>query len=97
VEDVYRRPATSVSEGGEDEYLQLEFDESQSRLFAVSWTRVRCDGLSEGGDDLGTALTPDGVPLQPGDFPHGRLLFRPHQDCWRLVADERFDRQPGDR
>jgi hypothetical protein len=97
VEDVYWRPASSVSEAGGDEYLQLEFDESQSRVFAVSWTRVRYDGRSEGGDDLGTALTPDGIPLQPGGFPDGRLLFRPHQDCWRLVADERFDRRPGDR
>lgn len=97
VEDVYWRPARSVFEAGEDEYLQLEFDESQSGVFAVSWTRVRYDGRSEGGDDLGAALTPDGVPFQPGGLPDGRLVFRPHQDCWLLVADERFGRRPRDR
>lgn len=97
VEDVYWRPAKSVSEASEDEYLQLEFDEGQSEVFAVSWTRVRYDGRTEGGDDLGEALAPYGLPLQAGRLPDGRLVFRPYQDCWRLVADERFGRRPRDR
>lgn len=97
VEDIYWRPAASVAEAGEDEYLQLEFDESQGEVFAVSWTRVRYNGKIEGGDDLGEALTPDGLPLQTGRLPEGKLVFRPFRDCWRLVADERFDRRPNDR
>jgi hypothetical protein len=94
VEDVYWRPAASVTEASEDEYLLLEFDESQGEVFAVSWTRVRYDGQTEGGDDLGDALLPDGTPLQMVSLPDGKLVFRPFEDCWRLVADERFDRLP---
>lgn len=97
VEDVYWRPAASVTEAGEDEYLLLEFDESQGEVFAVSWTRVRYDGQTEGGDDLGNALLPDGTPLQMVSLPDGKLVFRPFEDCWRLVADERFDRLPDNR
>lgn len=97
VEDVYWRPAASVTEASEDEYLLLEFDESQGEVFAVSWTRVRYDGGTDGGDDLGNALLPDGTPHQIVSLPDGKLVFRPFEDCWQLVADERFDRQPDNR
>lgn len=92
MEDFYRRPSAAVREAGEDEYVELAFNQSQSEAFAVSWTRVRYDGHTEGGDDLGRALTPDGRPLPEGYPADGTLRFTPHDGCWRLVADERYER-----
>lgn len=92
MEDFYRKPSAAVSDAGADEYVELAFNQSQGDVFAVSWTRVRYDGQTEGGDDLGRALTLNGDPLPAGYAADGTLIFAPHEGCWRLVADERFDR-----
>ncbi|MGV7123004.1 MULTISPECIES: hypothetical protein [unclassified Sphingopyxis] len=92
--DYYYKPAKPKVAGDEDEYLDLQFNESQSEQFAVEWARVHYDGKSEGGDDLGNIIGPDGEPLPPGTHPDadGQLLFWPTKDCWQLEADTRWRR-----
>lgn len=89
--DYYYKPAKPKVVGDESEYLDLEFNESQSEQFSVEWARVHYDGKSEGGDDLGNIIGPDGKPLPPGTHPDadGQLLFWPTKDCWQLEADTR--------
>ena len=74
--------------------IPFQFNESQSEQFAVEWARVHYDGKSEGGDDLGNIIGPDGEPLPPGTHPDadGQLLFWPTKDCWQLEADTRWRR-----
>lgn len=92
MEDVYRRPSAALQDVGDEEYIMLEFNQSQGEVVAVSWTRVRFDGQSEGGDDLGRPLTRDGRPLPAGYPADGTLVLTPTEDCWRFAADDRFAR-----
>jgi len=92
--DYYYKPAKPKMAGDEDEYLDLQFNESQNEVFSVEWARVHYDGKSEGGDDLGNIIGPDGKPLPPGTHPDadGQLLFEPTRDCWQLQSDMRWRR-----
>ena len=87
--DYYYKPVAPVRAGDEDEYIQLEFNQSQYNQISVEWTRVHFVGTSEGGDDLGQAMTLAGQPYDPLRYTDGQLLFEPTQDCWELVADLR--------
>lgn len=89
--DYYYKPAKPKIAGDEDEYLDLQFNEGQTEVFSVEWARVHYDGKSEGGDDLGNIIGPDGKPLLPGTHPDadGQLLFEPTKDCWQLQSDIR--------
>jgi len=83
--DYYFKAAAS------EEYVELEINQSQSNQIAADWTRVRYDGKSEGGDDLGKAFTLDGKPYQVGSSrTDGQLLFEPTASCWQLTGDIRF-------
>jgi len=92
--DYYWKPAHPKISGDEDEYVDLQFNESQSEIFSVEWARVHYDGKSDGGDDLGNIIGADGKPLPPGAHPNadGQLLFEPTKDCWRLQSDTRWRR-----
>jgi hypothetical protein len=87
MEDHYRRPARP---SGPDEYIEVVMNQSSSNRISVEWTRVRYTGTSDGGDDLGTPVMPDGRPYDPERQADGQLLFAPTADCWELVADIRF-------
>ncbi|MCH2236577.1 MAG: hypothetical protein MK060_01700 [Blastomonas sp.] len=93
--DFYYKPTKHLKAGDEDEYLDIQFNQSQSGDFSVDWARVHYDGQSDGGDDLGNIVGPDGKPLPPGmhPFADGQLLFRPVGDCWKLREDIRWWRQ----
>lgn len=90
--DFYYKPAKPRAPGDEDEYLDIQFNQSQSDDFSVDWARVHYDGQSEGGDDLGNIIGPEGKPLPPGTHPDsdGQLLFRPIGNCWQLQEDIRW-------
>ncbi|MBD3728366.1 MAG: hypothetical protein IE933_01540 [Sphingomonadales bacterium] len=92
--DYYYKPAKPLKAGDEEEYLDLQFNQSQSDDFSVEWARVHYDGQSSGGDDLGNIIGADGRPLAPGEHPDadGQLLFRPVGNCWRLEEDIRWRR-----
>lgn len=92
--DYYYKPTAPLRAGDEDEYLDIQFNQSQNDDFAVDWARVHYDGQSQGGDDLGNILGPDGRPLPAGTHPDadGQLLFRPVGDCWQLSEDIRWRR-----
>ncbi len=61
------------------EPVKLDFNQSQSEVYRVDWQRVRYDGETEGGDDLGNIVETIGQP--------GYLLFRPTATCWELTDD----------
>ena len=92
--DYYYKPSKPLKTGDEDEYLDLQFNQSQSDDFSVEWARVHYNGQSDGGDDLGNIIGPDGMPLPPGEHPDadGQLLFRPVGNCWQLQEDLRWRR-----
>ncbi len=89
--DYYFKTTAQASRTGEDEYVMLETNVSQSNQLSVEWTRVRFDGETEGGDDLGNATLLNGRPyVEGGSDIDGQLLFEPTDDCWQLVADIRI-------
>lgn len=90
--DYYRKPTVPARPGADDEYVVLEINQSQSDQLSVEWTRVRYDGKSEGGDDLGNALNIDGTPYLAGGRVDGQLLFEAVEGCWNLVSDLRYER-----
>lgn len=92
--DYYYKPAEPKVAGDEDEYLDLQFNESQTEFFSVEWARVHYDGKSDGGDDLGNIIGADGQSLPPGTHPDadGQLLFEPTRDCWQLQSDIQWRR-----
>ncbi|MFA5120741.1 hypothetical protein [Zavarzinia sp.] len=89
--DEYYKPAKASTEG--DDYVLLEFNQSQSDQISIEWTRVRFVGPSQGGDDLGTPVTLDGRPYDPMVRTDGQLLLEPTADCWTLIADSRLQGQ----
>lgn len=97
--DYYRKPVRPVRTGDDDEYVKVEFNQSQSNQISVEWTRVHYDGKSDGGDDLGNAFDLDGRPYDPLRRTDGQLLFDPTDDCWQLVTDIRHEhpRAPANR
>lgn len=90
--DYYYKPVTPAFAGDEDEYLDIQFNQSQTGDFSVDWARVHFDGQSEGGDNLGNPLGADGKPLARGAHPdpEGQLLFQAVGSCWKFVSDVRF-------
>lgn len=92
--DYYFKPAEPLAAGDDGEYLDVQFNQSQSDDFAVDWARVHYDGQSQGGDDLGNMIGADGKILPPGSHPDsdGQLLFRPTADCWQLSEDIRWQK-----
>lgn len=86
------KTAQPLRPGDDDEYVKLEINQSQSNQISVEWTRVRYDGLSDGGDDRGAAFDLDGRPYDPARRTDGQLLFEPTDTCWALVADIRQSR-----
>ena len=63
----------------EYEHLKMEFNQSQSDIWRIDWQRVRYDGKTSGGDDLGNEIGTYGEP--------GYLLFNPTSACWELTYD----------
>lgn len=61
------------------EHLKLQWNQSQTNIWRIDWQRVRYDGKSEGGDDLGNVIETYGQP--------GYLLFTPTETCWNLTQD----------
>jgi hypothetical protein len=88
--DYYRRPVRPSPTGQDDEYVEVEFNRSQSNHLSVDWTIVRYVGQSDGGDDLGQPVDLKGNPYDPVGRKSGQLLFNHKGDCWQLVADHRF-------
>jgi hypothetical protein len=87
--DHYRKSAQPIS-ADQDEHVVIELNQSQSEAFAVEWTRVTYDGLSAGGDDMGTAYRLDGERYMPGNANiDGQLLFVATGDCWQFSTDTR--------
>lgn len=91
--DFYWKSTVPARPGDKDEYVMMEFDQSQSNQISVDWTRVHYRGRSAGGDDLGTPFDLDGKPYRPGRRVDGQLLLYPTNDCWELVADIRYRRR----
>lgn len=91
--DFYWKATVPAKPGDKDEYVVMEFNQSQSNQISVDWTRVHYRGQSAGGDDLGTPFDLDGKPYRPGRRVDGRLLLYPTKDCWELVADIRYRRR----
>lgn len=90
--DYYYKPVTPARAGDEDEYLDLQFNQSQSNDFSVEWSRVHYDGQSDGGDDLGNPIDASGkpIPRSVNPDPEGQLLFHTTNACWELREDIRF-------
>lgn len=88
------KPVRPVVAGDDGEYLDIQFNQSQSQVYAVDWARVHYDGQSQGGDDHGRMLDRDGQFLPPDTHPaaDGQLLFEPVAGCWKLVSDMRWRR-----
>ncbi len=93
--DYYYKPVKPARAGDEDEYLDLQFNQSQNNDVSVEWSRVHYDGQSDGGDDLGNPLDANGKPIPKGAHqdPEGQLLFHPAADCWELSEDIRWARK----
>lgn len=93
--DYYYKPTKPARAGDEDEYLDLQFNQSQNNDVSVEWSRVHYDGQSDGGDDLGNPLDAGGKPIPKGSHqdPEGQLLFHPTADCWELSEDIRWERK----
>jgi hypothetical protein len=91
--DYYRKPAVPLRKGDREEYVEVQFNQSQSGHFSADWTRVHYFGESEGGDDLGKPVDLDGNPYDPVRRTDGQLLFNSVGDCWQLVADIRIAHQ----
>jgi hypothetical protein len=89
--DYYRKPVKPVK-AGDDEYVELVFNQSQDNRIVIEWARVTYQGPGEGGDDLGQPVDLDGEAYDAAGFKDGQLLFYPTQDCWQLVADTRYQR-----
>lgn len=94
MEDYYYRPAKPARAGDTGEYLDLQFNQSQSNVISVEWSRIHYDGRSEGGDDLGSPIDANGRVIPPGDHQvaEGQLLFAPTADCWEFIEDVRWKR-----
>lgn len=90
--DYYYKPKVPIQQGDDDEHLILEINQGQTEAFVVEWARVHYDGKSEGGDDLGNAFRLNGQPFDRAGPWDGRLLFEPHENCWRLASDIRYRR-----
>lgn len=71
--------AVLADPSAELEHLKMQFNQSQTNIWRVDWVRVRYDGKSEGGDDLGNETGTYGDP--------GYLLFNPTAACWELAQD----------
>lgn len=95
MEDYYYKPVKPARAGDADEYLDLQFNQSQNDDISVEWSRIHYDGQSDGGDDLGNPLDANGKPIPNGMHPdaEGQLLFRPTSDCWELSDDIRWERK----
>lgn len=93
--DYYYKPVKPARAGDEDEYLDLQFNQSQNNDVSVEWSRIHYDGQSDGGDDLGNPLDASGKPIPKGSHqdPEGQLLFHPTADCWELSEDIRWARK----
>lgn len=88
--DYYRKPVRPLRPGDDDEYVEISIYKGPQNQLAVEWTRVHYDGRSDGGDDLGNAVTLDGKPYDPAGPSDGQLLFRAAGGCWELVSDIRY-------
>lgn len=88
------KPTDPTVAGDQSEYVDLQFNQSQSNVYSVEWARVHYDGQTEGGDDRGNAIDADGKPIPSGTHPdaEGQLLFRPTADCWEFAEDIRWQR-----
>ncbi len=89
----YYRKSTRPVRAGDDEHVVIELSQGQNETFVVEWTRVIYDGKSDGGDDLGTAFTLDGLPYRKGESgTDGTLFFDTANECWQLSTDTRHHR-----
>jgi hypothetical protein len=89
------KPTEPAVAGDEGEYIDLEFNQSQSNVYSVEWARVHYDGKTEGEEGRGNMLDANGKPVPKGTHPvaDGQLLFQPTADCWELSEDIRWDRK----
>ncbi|BBU63819.1 hypothetical protein MSC49_37540 (plasmid) [Methylosinus sp. C49] len=88
--DFYWKTTVPAKPGDKDEYVMMEFNQSQNNQISVDWTRVHYRGPHVGEESLGTAYDLDGKPYRPGRRVDGQLLLYPTKDCWVLVADIRY-------
>ena len=74
------KPAKPSRAGDAEEYLDLQFNQSQNNDISVEWSRIHYDGQSAGGDDRGNPLDADGKLVPPGthQYPEGQLLSLIH-------------------
>lgn len=90
--DYAYKPVEPAKAGDEDEYLDLQFNQSQTGDFSVEWARIHYDGQSDGGEDQGNPIDANGNPIPEGAHldPEGQLLFQSTGGCWKFSADIRF-------
>ncbi|MBR0781065.1 hypothetical protein [Bradyrhizobium iriomotense] len=95
MQDYHYKPAKPSRAGDADEYLDLQFNQSQSNDLSVEWSRIHYDGQSSGGDGIGNPLDANGKPIPKGTHPdpEGQLLFHPTADCWEFAEDTRWERK----
>lgn len=91
--DFYWKAIVPAKPGDKDEYVVMEFNQSQSNQISVEWTRVHYRGPYVGEENLGTPYDLNGKPYRPGRRVDGRLLLYPTKDCWELVADIRYSKR----
>lgn len=97
-EDYTHRPTSSAKDVDEDDYLYLEFNQSQNNEISVDWTHIHYVGEPQG-EEPGSPVDASGNLIEPGTPPQpdGQLLFRPTAECWEFFADIRWDRRKGPR
>jgi hypothetical protein len=95
MEDYSYRPVKPVRAGDTNEYLDLQFNQSQNNDISIEWSRIHYVGPPTAEEDLGTPTDANGKPIPNGTHPdaEGQLLFRPTADCWEFSEDIRWDRE----
>lgn len=91
--DYNYKPAAPLMPGDDDEYLDIQINQSQSDEISVEWARIHYVGEPVG-EAPGEPVDINGKRLEPGDHPvaEGQLIFRPTADCWQLTDDHRWMR-----
>jgi len=95
MEDYSYRPIKPARASDTNEYLDLQFNQSQNNDISIEWSRIHYVGPPTGEEDLGTPTDVNGKPIPNGTHPdaEGQLLFRPTADCWEFSEDVRWDRR----
>lgn len=91
--DYNYKPAVPLRPGDDDEYLDIQINQSQSDEISVEWARIHYVGEPVG-EAPGEPVDINGKRLEKGAHPvaEGQLIFRPTADCWQLTDDHRWMR-----